>query len=140
MVFVTDMHRQERFSGIGPVEVHKPKARDRRAAEADKRIRFTSAILPKWARRTKSLDALLPALYLRGISAGDLQGSQKPIGVVPNTRLLKGDRWISLISMTNKRRKTMAFSQSRLLHCKCETASSSTRSVDCRSERGAPCK
>ena len=35
--------------------------------------RVTSAILPKWARRTKSLDALLPALYLRGISAGDFQ-------------------------------------------------------------------
>src|SRR5271166_1633241 len=29
--------------------------------------------LPKWARRTKSLDALLPVLYLRGISAGDFQ-------------------------------------------------------------------
>ena len=33
----------------------------------------TSNILPKWARRTKSLDALLPVLYLRGISAGDFQ-------------------------------------------------------------------
>ncbi|MHC2599282.1 transposase-like protein [Bradyrhizobium liaoningense] len=37
------------------------------------RIRFTSAILPLWARRTKSLDALLPVLYLRGISTGDFQ-------------------------------------------------------------------
>ena len=50
-------------TGIGPVDVQKPKAGER--------IRFTSAILPKWARRTKSLDALLPTLYLRGISAGD---------------------------------------------------------------------
>jgi transposase-like protein len=32
-----------------------------------------SAILPLWARRTKSLDALLPILYLRGISTGDFQ-------------------------------------------------------------------
>src|ERR1019366_2826592 len=55
-------------TGIGPVEVQKPKARERGA-----RIRFTSNILPKWARRTKSLDALLPVLYLRGISAGDFQ-------------------------------------------------------------------
>ena len=54
-------------TGIGPVDVEKPKARDRGAA-ADHRIRFTSTILPKWARRTKSLDALLPVLYLRGIS------------------------------------------------------------------------
>ncbi len=60
-------------TGIGPVEVEKPKARDRGAPDADARIRFSSAILPKWARRTKSLDALLPALYLRGISAGDFQ-------------------------------------------------------------------
>ena len=59
-------------TGIGPVEVQKPKARDR-GATAGGRIRFTSNILPKWARRTKSLDALLPVLYLRGISAGDFQ-------------------------------------------------------------------
>jgi len=59
-------------TGIGPVEVQKPKARDRAAASGE-RIRFTSNILPKWARRTKSLDALLPVLYLRGISAGDFQ-------------------------------------------------------------------
>ena len=59
-------------TGIGSVDVEKPKARDRGAAAGD-RIRFTSAILPKWARRTKSLDALLPVLYLRGVSAGDFQ-------------------------------------------------------------------
>ena len=37
----------------------------------DGRIRFTSAILPRWARRTRSLDALLPILYLRDVSMGD---------------------------------------------------------------------
>ena len=42
------------------------------AGSAEK-IRFTSSILPKWARRTKSLDALLPVLYLRGVSTGDFQ-------------------------------------------------------------------
>jgi len=61
-------------TGIGPIDVQKPKARDRGAAGGE-RIRFTSNILPKWARRTKSLDALLPVLYLRGISAGDFQES-----------------------------------------------------------------
>jgi transposase-like protein len=59
-------------TGIGPVEVQKPKSRDRDVV-AGTRIRFTSNLLPKWGRRTKSLDALLPALYLRGISAGDFQ-------------------------------------------------------------------
>ncbi len=59
-------------TGIGPIEVQRPKARDRAAASGE-RVRFTSNILPKWARRTRSLDALLPVLYLRGISAGDFQ-------------------------------------------------------------------
>jgi len=59
-------------TGIGPVEVEKPKARDRGSSGED-RIRYASSILPKWARRTKSLDVLLPALYLRGISTGDFQ-------------------------------------------------------------------
>ena len=60
-------------TGIGPVEVERVKIRDRAAAENGERIRFTSAILPLWARRTKSLDTLLPVLYLRGISTGDFQ-------------------------------------------------------------------
>jgi putative transposase len=60
-------------TGIGPVEVSSVKIRDRGAAIDGERIRFSSAILPKWARRTKSLDGLLPVLYLRGISTGDYQ-------------------------------------------------------------------
>jgi transposase-like protein len=60
-------------TGIGPVEVKKPKARDRGGAADGERIRYSSTILPLWARRTKSLDALLPALYLRGVSSGDFQ-------------------------------------------------------------------
>jgi putative transposase len=60
-------------TGIGPVEVSSVKIRDRGAAIDGDRIRFSSAILPKWARRTKSLDALLPVLYLRGVSTGDFQ-------------------------------------------------------------------
>ena len=69
-------HGPERLvqTGIGPVTVQRVKLRDRAASEAGaKRIRFTSAILPRWARRTRSLDALLPVLYLRGVSMGDFQ-------------------------------------------------------------------
>ena len=58
-------------TGIGPVEVQRVRLRDRGAGEAGERIRFTSTILPRWARRTRSLDALLPILYLRGVSMGD---------------------------------------------------------------------
>ena len=60
-------------TGIGPVPVSRVKIRDRGAVVGDERVRFSSAILPRWARRTKSLDALLPVLYLRGISTGDFQ-------------------------------------------------------------------
>lgn len=58
-------------TGIGPVVVQRVRLRDRGAGAAGERIGFTSAILPRWARRTPSLDALLPILYLRGISMGD---------------------------------------------------------------------
>ena len=61
-------------TGIGPIAVQRQKVRDR-AMEVppEAKIRFTSNILPKWARRSKSLDALLPVLYLRGVSTGDFQ-------------------------------------------------------------------
>src|SRR3982075_4192881 len=60
-------------TGVGPVEVRRAKVRDRGVVGTEAKIRFSSAILPKWARRTKSLDALLPVLYLRGVSTGDFQ-------------------------------------------------------------------
>ena len=68
-------HGPERViqTGIGPVAVRRVKLRDRDAGESGKRVRFTSALLPRWSRRTCSLDALLPILYLRGVSAGDFQ-------------------------------------------------------------------
>jgi putative transposase len=59
-------------TGIGPVEVRQPRVRDRGAADGNP-IRFSPTILPPYARRTSSLDALLPVLYLRGISTGDFQ-------------------------------------------------------------------
>ena len=66
-------HGPERLvqTGIGAVAVRRVKVRDRGAEEGSERIRFTSTLLPRWARRTRSLDALLPVLYLRGVSMGD---------------------------------------------------------------------
>jgi putative transposase len=57
-------------TGIGPVR--QPGVRDRDAADGE-RIRFSSSLSPRYARRTRSPDALLPMLYLRGISASDTQ-------------------------------------------------------------------
>ena len=54
-------------TGIGSVRVRQPRVRDR----GDGGIAFTPAILPRYLRRTKSLEDLLPWLYLKGISTGD---------------------------------------------------------------------
>ena len=61
---------REIMTGIGPVAVRAPRVRDRRGHGAE-RIRFSSAILPRWARRSKTLEALIPVLYLKGVSTGD---------------------------------------------------------------------
>ena len=63
---------REVMTGIGPVAVRQPRVRDREAAAADPgRIRFTPAILPPYVRGSKSVESLLPLLYLKGISTGD---------------------------------------------------------------------
>jgi transposase-like protein len=65
---------REVMTGIGPVAVRQPRVRDREAGAADpERIRFTPAILPPYARRSKSLEMLIPILYLKGISTGDFE-------------------------------------------------------------------
>src|SRR6056297_3763914 len=58
-------------TGIGALDVQRPKVRDRAAAPDEEKVRFTSGILPKWARRSRSL--VLPVLYLHSISTGDFQ-------------------------------------------------------------------
>jgi putative transposase len=64
---VRNGHLPERevVSGAGPIPVRQPRVRHRDAG------RFSSAILPKYMRRVPSVDALIPALYLKGISTGD---------------------------------------------------------------------
>ena len=65
---------REVMTGIGPVAVRQPRVRDREAgAEDPARIRFSPAILPPYARRSKSLEMLIPILYLKGISTGDFE-------------------------------------------------------------------
>jgi putative transposase len=56
---------REIVSGVGPIKVRQPRVRHRDGGQ------FSSAILPKYMRRTPSVDALIPALYLKGISTGD---------------------------------------------------------------------
>lgn len=59
-------------TGIGAIPVRQPRTRDRGVPGAE-RIRFSSSILPRYVRRTKSLEVVLPLLYLKGISTGDFE-------------------------------------------------------------------
>jgi hypothetical protein len=54
---------REIVTGVGPAAVRCPRVRDR-AGKGPERIRFSSAILPPHARRSKSLEVLIPILYL----------------------------------------------------------------------------
>jgi putative transposase len=68
---VRNGHAPERQiqTGIGPIELRRPRVRDRGHGGAEP-IRFTSEILPPYLRRTRNIEELLPWLYLKGISTG----------------------------------------------------------------------
>ena len=60
---------REVLTALGPVPVRVPKVRDRSGSG----VKFNSALVPPYVRKTKSVEAALPWLYLRGISTGDMQ-------------------------------------------------------------------
>jgi len=94
---------REVLTGIGPVPVKVPRLRDRGAGE-DK-ITFTPSILPRYLRKAKSVEDLLPWLYLKGVSTGDfteaLEALLGPNAKGPNAKglsaktvtRLKADGW-----------------------------------------------
>lgn len=57
-------------TGIGPVSVEAPRIRDRSPQQSE-RITFSSALLPPYLRKTRSMEQLIPWLYLKGVSTGD---------------------------------------------------------------------
>src|SRR5499433_1416580 len=63
---------REIMTGVGLVTVRQPRVRDRASGDGE-RIRYSPAILPRYARRSKSLEVLIPILYLKGISTGDFE-------------------------------------------------------------------
>ena len=75
-VVVRNGHQPERelITGVGPVTVERPRARDRSGQQ-----KFTSKILPPFLRRLPSIDALIPALYLKGVSTGDFSEALEAI-------------------------------------------------------------
>ncbi len=60
---------REILTGIGPIKVKVPKIRDK----SGQRIKFNSALLPPYLRKTRRVEEVLPWLYLKGISTGDFQ-------------------------------------------------------------------
>jgi len=58
-------------TGLGAITVKQPRINDKRTDPDGCPLRFTSKILPPYLRRTKSIEELIPWLYLRGISTGD---------------------------------------------------------------------
>jgi transposase-like protein len=101
---------REVLTGIGSVAVRQPRVRDREAAAGDPgRIRFTPAILPPYLRRSKSIETLLPILYLKGISTGDfsealaaLLGKDAP-GLSPTAIVRLKDGWLDEYEVWQKR-------------------------------------
>ena len=89
---------REVMTGIGPVPVKVPRVRDRGAG--DDKITFTPSILPRYLRKAKSVEELLPWLYLKGVSTGDftealaalLGPNAKGLSAKTVTRL-KADWW-----------------------------------------------
>jgi len=71
---VRNGHKPQRtiLSGVGPIPVSPPRVDDRRVDEHGVRFRFTSKILPPYLRKTKAIEDLVPWLYLKGISTGEM--------------------------------------------------------------------
>ena len=87
-------------TGVGVVDVKQPRVNDRRVDENGERIRFTSKILPPYLRRTKSIDELVPWLYLKGVSTGDFSECMSQLvgvdtaGLSPTTVVRLKETWI----------------------------------------------
>lgn len=61
-------------TGVGPLKIRQPRIHDKREGES-----FTSSILPRYMRRVPTIDKLLPVLYLKGISTGDMASALESI-------------------------------------------------------------
>jgi transposase-like protein len=68
------------LTGVGPLEVEQPRVDDRRVDENGVRFRFTSKILPPYLRKTKAIEDLVPWLYLKGISTGEMSDALIHLG------------------------------------------------------------
>ena len=81
-------------TGVGQVPIEQPRVRDRAEGRS-----FSSQLLPKYKRKVPSIEALIPELYLRGVSTGDFSEALKAIlgeaapGLSPNTIIRLKSQW-----------------------------------------------
>jgi len=78
------------ITGVGPLKIRQPRIHDKRKGES-----FTSSILPRYMRRVPTIDKLLPVLYLKGISTGDMASALESI-LGPNTPGLSANTIVRL--------------------------------------------
>ena len=89
---------RELLTGAGPLEVKQARVRDNSPGSED-RVHFSASVLPPYLRRSKSVDELIPWLYLKGISTGDfsealaaLLGQGAP-NLSPNVIVRLKEKW-----------------------------------------------
>lgn len=89
---------RELLTGAGRLEIRQPRVRDNTPAP-EQRVRFSSSILPPYLRRSKSIDELIPWLYLKGISTGDYHEALQSLlggdakGLSPNVIVRLKEQW-----------------------------------------------
>jgi len=86
------------LTGAGKLEVQQPRVRDK-SQPSKERVTFTSKILPPYLRRSKSIDELIPWLYLKGISTSDFPEALQALlgenakGLSPNVIVRLKEQW-----------------------------------------------
>ena len=97
--------KREVLTAVGPVPVQVPKVRDRSGSG----VKFNSALLPPYVRRSARVSAALPWLYLKGISTGDMSEALKVLvgedakGLSPNVVSRLKVEWAAEHARWNKR-------------------------------------
>jgi putative transposase len=95
-------------TGAGALEVQAPRVRDNSPIKSE-RVQFSSALLPPYLRRSKTIEEFIPWLYLKGISTGDFSEALQTLlgepakGLSPNVIVRLKDRWTAEYEEWNRR-------------------------------------
>lgn len=99
---------REIVTGAGALEIRQPRVRDK-SADPEQRVQFTSAILPPYLRKSKSVEELIPWLYLKGISTSDFTEALQALvgpdvgGFSPNVIVRLKEQWSREYDAWNRR-------------------------------------